>query len=106
MRGLKFLFLFFCHDLNLAKHRGSLNQCNERVLLCSNLGGGLKGLLLLLNLHLGLGTHDTTTPLSAGLVVLLHEAILDGRDKLGKLVLILRADLGESEDGSGLVNQR
>ncbi len=74
----------------------------ERVLNCLNLGSSLESLLLLQNLHLGLGAHDTTTPLSAGLVVLVHEAILDGRDELGELSLVLGADLGEGEDGSGL----
>lgn len=64
-------------------------------------------LLLLQGAHLGLGAHDTTTPLSASLVVLVHEAILDGGDKLGKLSLVLGADLGESEDSGGLlVNDR
>jgi hypothetical protein len=73
-----------------------------RVLDDLNLGGSLKSLLLLDDLHLGLGTHDATTPLPAGSIVLLHEAILDGRDELGELSLVLGADLGDGEDGSGL----
>lgn len=52
---------------------------------------------------MSLVTHDTTTPLLASILVALHEAILDGRDKLGKLSLVLGADLGQSEDGSGLL---
>lgn len=67
-----------------------------------NLGGSLQSLLLLECAHLGLGTHDATTPLSAALVVLVHEAILDGRDELGELSLVLRSDLGQSQDSGGL----
>jgi hypothetical protein len=37
-----------------------------------------------------------------GLLVLLHVALLDGLDELGKLRLVLGADLGDSDDGSGL----
>lgn len=78
-------------------------HANVRVLNCLDLVGSLESLLLLQNLHLGLGAHDTTTPLSAGLVVLVHEAILDGGDELGELSLVLGADLSEGEDGSSLL---
>lgn len=67
-----------------------------------NLGGSLSSLLLLDDLHLGLGAHDTTTPLATSLVVLVHEAILDSRNKLGELSLVLGANLGQGEDSSGL----
>jgi hypothetical protein len=67
-----------------------------------NLGGSLKSLLLLDDLSLGLSAHDTTTPLSASRLVLLNEAILDSRDELGELSLVLGADLGEGEDSSSL----
>lgn len=67
-----------------------------------DLGGSIESLALLLSAHLGLGTHDTTTPLLAGLLVLVHETVLDGGDELGELGLVLRADLGKSEDSSGL----
>lgn len=50
----------------------------------------------------GLLAHDATTPLAAGLLVLVEVAVLDGGNELGKLVLVLGADLGESEDSSGL----
>lgn len=76
---------------------------HKRVLHCLNLEGSLLSLLLLQGAHLGLGAHDTTTPLSAGLVVLVHEAILDGGDELGELSLVLGADLGESEDSGRLL---
>ena len=69
---------------------------------CLNLGGGLKSLLLLESTHLGLGSHDATTPLSSALVVLVHEAILDGRDELGVLGLVLRSYLGQGQNSSGL----
>ena len=67
-----------------------------------DLEGVLESLLALGDLHLGLDAHDATTPLLAGVLVLLDVALLDGRDELGELVLVLSADLGESEDGSGL----
>lgn len=35
--------------------------------------------------------------------MLLNEAVLDGRDELGELSLVLRADLGEGKDSSGLL---
>jgi hypothetical protein len=34
--------------------------------------------------------------------VLLHVAILDGRDELGELVLVLRSDLSKGQDSGGL----
>lgn len=71
-----------------------------------DLDGVLESLLALGNLHLGLDAHDATTPLAASLLVLLDVALLDGRDELGELVLVLSADLGESEDGSGLETSR
>jgi len=67
-----------------------------------DLGSSLESLLLLDDLHLSLGTHDTTTPLSAGLVVLLKVTVLDSGDELGELVLVLGADLGDGEDSGGL----
>lgn len=67
-----------------------------------DLGGKLESLALLLGLHLGLGTHDATTPLPPGGLVLVHEAVLDGRDELGELRLVLGADLSEGNNGGGL----
>lgn len=67
-----------------------------------DLDGLVKSLLLLGLLGVGLGTHDAATPVPLGLLVLLHEALLDGLDELGELVLVLRADLGQGEGGSGL----
>lgn len=69
---------------------------------CLDLGSSLKSLLLLQNSHLSLGAHDTTTPLSAGLVVALEVTILDSGNELGELVLVLGADLSDGEDSSGL----
>ena len=74
----------------------------EGVLDSLDLGSSLQSLLLLLNSLLGLGTHDTATPLSSLLVVLVHETILDSRDELGELALVLRSHLSDSEDGSSL----
>jgi len=41
--------------------------------------------------------------LSASLIVRLHVTILDGRDELGELSLVLGADLGKGEDSGGLL---
>ena len=67
-----------------------------------NLDGGIESLLLLLLTLLGLGAHDTTTPGAASALRVGKVAILDGGDKLGQLALVLRADLGEGENSSGL----
>jgi len=84
-------------------------KCNPRRTVPPNasvipldLDSGLHGLLALLNALLGLVSHDTATPLLAGVLVLLKVSILDGGHELGELVLVLGADLGEGEDGSGL----
>ncbi|KAL3956280.1 hypothetical protein ACCO45_009126 [Purpureocillium lilacinum] len=68
-----------------------------------NLGGSLQSLLLLERAHLGLSAHDATTPLSPGLVVLVHEAILDGGNQLGQLVLVLGTNLGDGQDSGSLI---
>lgn len=67
-----------------------------------DLDGSLKSLSLLLGTLVGLLTHDTTSPLAAGVLGVGHVAILDGRDELGELALVLGADLGDGEDSSGL----
>jgi len=67
-----------------------------------NLDSGLESLLALLNALVGLEAHDASTPLLASVLVLLEVSVLDGGDELGELGLVLGADLGESEDGSGL----
>jgi hypothetical protein len=67
-----------------------------------DLDGGLKRLLTLLLALLGLEAHDTTTPALAGILDLLEVAFLDSRDELGKLVLVLRADLSDGNNGSSL----
>lgn len=67
-----------------------------------DLKGRLRSLALLLLALVGLLTHDTTTPSSARLLALLQVAVLDGRDELGQLALVLRTDLGDGENGSSL----
>lgn len=67
-----------------------------------DLDGVVKGLLLLELLSNSLGTHDTTTPVALGLLVLGHVTVLDSGNELGELGAVLGADLGEGEDGSGL----
>jgi len=72
-----------------------------------DLDSRLKSLTLLLSAGNSLGTHDTTTPVSLGLLVLLTVALLNGRDQLGKLGLVLGSDLGQSKNSSGfLVDDR
>jgi hypothetical protein len=69
---------------------------------CLDLDGALEGLGLLCGLGVGLSAHDATTPVTLGLLVLLHVALLDGLDELGKLRLVLGADLGDGDDSGGL----
>jgi hypothetical protein len=78
-------------------------HCEGYKQISLDLGSSLKSLLLLDDLHLSLRTHDTTTPLSAGLVMLLKVTVLDSGDELGELVLVLGADLGDGEDSGGLL---
>lgn len=52
---------------------------------------------------IGLGTHDSSTPVAADILVLVVVSLLGGGDELGKLSLVLGADLGESKDSSGLL---
>jgi hypothetical protein len=59
-----------------------------------DLDGALNSLPALLHASVGLGTHDTTTPVTRGiLVVLLEVAVVDSADELLELVLVLGADL-------------
>jgi len=68
-----------------------------------DLDGVLNSLALLLLAGVGLGTHDTTTPVAAGLIVLVGVALLDGGEELGELSLVLSTGLGESQDSGGLL---
>lgn len=67
-----------------------------------DLDGVLNSLALLLLAGVGLGTHDTTTPVAAGLIVLVGVALLDGGEELGELSLVLSTDLSQSQNGGGL----
>ena len=72
-----------------------------------DLDGVLDSLALLLGTVIGLLAHDTTTPVAARVLSLVSVALLDGRQELGELGLVLGADLGEGQDGGGLlVNDR
>jgi hypothetical protein len=93
----------FFHALKPANTNEPLNPNARRVLDSLNLGSLLQSLLLLGELHLGLESHDTTAPLLAGLLVLVHETILDGRNELGQLRLVLGANLSQGENSSGLL---
>ena len=67
-----------------------------------DLDSALDSLPPLLHACVGLGSHDTSTPVADGLGVLLEVTVLDGGDELGELALILGSDLGEGENGGGL----
>lgn len=56
----------------------------------------------LTNLGVGFGSHDTTSPVPLGLLVLLEVAFLDSGNKLGKVTLVLATDLSQGKHGSGL----
>lgn len=68
-----------------------------------DLDGRLDSLALLLLAIVGLGTHDTTTPVTTVLLVLVRVTLLNSGDKLGELGLVLRADLGQSDDSGSLL---
>jgi len=87
-----------------ASSKNAIKQTNTKVIHSSrlDLDGALKCLALLLLAGVGLGTHDTTSPVALALLVLLGVTLLDGLDQLGELRLILRADLSDGEDSGGL----
>ena len=70
-----------------------------------DLDGALDGLALLVHAGDCLRTHDTTTPVAARVLVLVGVALLDGREELGELGLVLLADVGDREDSRGLSSQ-
>lgn len=67
-----------------------------------DLDGVFDGLALLGLSGNGLGTHDTSAPVALALLVFFAVTFLDGGDELGELSLVLRPDLGQSKNGSGL----
>ena len=69
-----------------------------------DLDSGLDSLPALGHASVGLGTHDTTSPVTGSILVVgLEVAVVDSGDELGELGLVLGADLGKGEDGSGLL---
>lgn len=88
-----------CHPVIIKRQKQSHRA--RRIHL--DLDSTVKSLALLLSAGLSLGTHNTATPVSLGLLVLLSVTLLDGLDHLGKLSLVLGADLSQSEDSSGLL---
>ena len=71
-----------------------------------DLNGALSSLALLLLAGVGLGAHDTTTPVTAGLLILVGVTFLDSGQELGELSLVLRANLSKGKDGRGLWRKR
>ena len=74
----------------------------KRRKTCLDLDGAFQRLPLLSLASDGLGTHNTTTPVTLEFLILRHVASLDGVDELGKLVLVLLTDLGECKDSGSL----
>jgi len=68
-----------------------------------DLDGRLKSLALLLSASISLSTHDTTTPVSLGFLVLLAVTLLNGLNQLRQLRLVFRANLGQSNNSSSLL---
>lgn len=68
-----------------------------------NLDGTLKSLPLLLLAGVGLEAHDTTTPVSPALLVLVSVALLDRRHKLAQLRLVIRLNLSQRQDSRSLL---
>lgn len=85
------------------RHTKFPNLPNTSIKTSLDLDSALESLPPLVHAGVGLGTHDTTSPVADGVLVLLEVAVLDGRAELGELALVLRADLGQGEDGSGLL---
>jgi hypothetical protein len=89
-----------CRDKRHAVKFMNLSNQSDHL----DLDGALESLPALGHASVGLGTHNTTTPVAGSLLVVgLKVAVVDSRDELGELGLVLGADLGESEDGSGLL---
>lgn len=59
----------------------------------------------LTDLGVGLGSHDTTSPVPLGLLILLEVALLDSGDQFGKITFVLATDFGQGKNGSGLVKE-
>jgi hypothetical protein len=68
-----------------------------------DLDSTLESLPPLVHAGVGLGTHDTTSPVADGVLVLLEVAVLDGGAQLGELALVLRANLSQGENSGGLL---
>lgn len=68
-----------------------------------DLDSTLQSLALLLCSGIGLGTHDTTSPVSSLFLVLVCVSLLDGGDEFGELGLVLSANFSERKNGSSLL---
>lgn len=76
---------------------------STKVRLNLDLDGALDGLSLLLLSGDGLGTHDTTAPVTTALLVFGGVTFIDGGDEFAELGLVLALDLGERDHGGGLL---
>ena len=77
---------------------------SKHLRTCLDLDSALNSLPALLHAGVGLGTHDTTSPVAGSILVVgLEVAVVDSGDELLELVLVLGADLGEGENSGGLL---
>lgn len=88
--------------MNLENHQ-ILILTRNRLDQILDLNSLLQGLPLLLLPRHGLCAHDTTTPVPSVLLVFLGVAFVDGADQLAQLALVLALDLGQRQDGRGLL---
>jgi len=85
----------------------SNNWENQKSAMRSYLSNFLSSLTCLRSLNLGntsstLGSENTTTPVTAELVVTVVEVGLDGFQKLGECTAVTRLNIVESNTGAGL----
>ena len=78
-----------------------INQKGLDLLTSSNFLSGKSSTLS--HLGVGLGAHDTTTPVTTGFFPLVSEVGLDGRDNGGQFSLIGIRDFGQGNGSSGLL---
>lgn len=74
----------------------------QTTIITLDLDGALQGFPSLLHAGVRLSAHDTTSPVTVGVLVLLEVSVLNSGRELGELVLVLRSHLGQGKDGSSL----
>jgi len=80
----------------------SILPSTAAIKLHLDLDGTLESLSPLVHASVGLCTHNTTAPVTAGLLVLLEVTVVDGRHELGEFALVFGSDFSQGKNGSGL----